>query len=50
MPVYLRKFYLGQLIDAKKKENEKIEKANKRSSSSSISGPKIPNYSSRFKR
>jgi len=48
MPVYLRTFYYGQLVDAKKKENEKIEKANKKSSN--ISRPKIPNYSSRFKR
>ena len=28
MPVYLRKFYIKQLVDVKKKENEAVSKSN----------------------
>jgi hypothetical protein len=31
MPTYLRMFYYQQLVDAKKKENEAIEKQNNQS-------------------
>ena len=42
MPVYLRYFYYQKLLDAKKKEKEEIDKSRKKSS---MSRPKIPNYS-----
>ena len=29
MPIYLRKFYMNQLVDAKKAENEQVKKASK---------------------
>ena len=31
MPVYLRKFYLNKLIEAKNEEQKEIDKANKQS-------------------
>ena len=45
MPTYLRRFYLTKLIDAKKKENDQIEKANKK-----VSNTSNPNIQSKFKR
>jgi hypothetical protein len=32
LPIYLRKFYLKELIDLKKKEKQQVEKAQKASS------------------
>ena len=29
MPIYLRKFYMNQLVDAKKAESEQVKKASK---------------------
>ena len=46
MPVYLRNFYYKKLSDTRKKENEEIEKANKKNKSQ-ISRPSI---NPRFKR
>ena len=40
LPVHLRNFYYQQLVDAKKKENEEIEKS-KRKGNSSPQGPNI---------
>jgi len=44
MPVYLRNFYYNKLVDARKKENEEIKKAQQKSKS------KTPSTNSRFKR
>ena len=35
LPVYLRRFYLRKLVDVRKKENEEVEKAKSKASSSS---------------
>jgi len=42
MPTYLRRYYYGKLVETRKKENEEIEKAQRRSS-------KVPT-NPRFKR
>ena len=46
MPIYLRNFYYKKLINTRKKENDEIEKAQKRNKSK-ISKPAI---NPRFKR
>lgn len=35
MPIKLREFYWQELMDAKKRENEEVEKANRKAKSSS---------------
>tara|TARA_R110000822_G_scaffold293641_1_gene415681 strand:- start:403 stop:537 length:135 start_codon:yes stop_codon:yes gene_type:complete len=44
MPIYLRNFYYKQLVDTRTKENDDIEKANRKSQSSK------PSMNPRFKR
>ena len=39
MPIYLRRFYYGKLVDAKNKEKEEMDK--NRSKSSSVQRPNI---------
>tara|TARA_B100000424_G_C22538994_1_gene307405 strand:+ start:251 stop:415 length:165 start_codon:yes stop_codon:yes gene_type:complete len=48
MPIWLRSFHIKKISDFNKKENEKIEKAQKgQSNQSSVLGPNInPNPSS----
>tara|TARA_Y100000593_G_scaffold20323_1_gene40802 strand:+ start:1279 stop:1410 length:132 start_codon:yes stop_codon:yes gene_type:complete len=41
MPVYLRKFYYGKLVDAKKLEKEQIDKVKQKST---IQRPQIPRF------
>ena len=44
MPVYLRNFYYNLLVEARKKENEEIKKAQQKAKSSK------PSVNPRFKR
>ena len=44
MPIYLRNFYYNELVDAKKKENDEMKKAQQKSKVST------PNTNPRFKR
>ncbi len=44
MPVYLRNFYYNELVDAKKKENDEMKKAQRKSKVST------PPTNPRFKR
>ena len=39
MPVYLRMFYLNKLSDTRQKENEAVEKRNKKSNTPQIHRP-----------
>tara|TARA_Y100000356_G_scaffold120411_1_gene112881 strand:- start:283 stop:420 length:138 start_codon:yes stop_codon:yes gene_type:complete len=45
MPIYLRNFYLKELIDTRKKENQQIKKAQNKSK-----GVSRPAINPRFKR
>ena len=44
MPIYLRNFYYKELSDTRKKENEEIKKAQRRTKTSK------PTFNPRFKR
>jgi len=44
MPVYLRKFYISKLLEAKKKERTEMEKARKKSKTTH------PGMASKFKK
>jgi hypothetical protein len=41
LPIHLRNFYYKQLVDAKKKEQEEMKKAQKNTGGSSPKGPNI---------
>ncbi len=47
MPVYLRKFYYGKLLEYRKKEADEMKKAHNKSNSKM---PRIPKVNPRFKR
>ena len=42
MPIYLRNFYVQQLLKTKKEEQKEAEKAQRKTSSKGVSRPSIP--------